>query len=67
VRTHTRQVEHEVLERYVQGQRHIVELGVFEGASSLMLRKAMAIDGKLWCVDPLSSRQVWHLLSILNC
>jgi predicted O-methyltransferase YrrM len=52
VRTHTRQVEHEVLERYVQGQRHIVELGVFEGASSLMLRKAMAVDGKLWCVDP---------------
>ena len=52
VRTHTRQVEHEVLERYVQGQRHIVELGVFEGASSLMLRKAMAVDGKLWCVAP---------------
>lgn len=52
VRTHTRQVEHEVLERYVQGQRHIVELGVFEGASSLMLRKAVAVDGKLWCVDP---------------
>lgn len=52
VRTHTRQIEHEVLERYVQGKRHIVELGVFEGATSLVLRKAMATNGKLWCVDP---------------
>lgn len=52
VRTHTRQIEHEVLGKYVQGRRHIVELGVFEGATSLVLRKAMAIDGKLWCIDP---------------
>ena len=52
VRTHTRQIEHDVLGKYVQGQRHIVELGVFEGATSLVLRKAMAADGKLWCIDP---------------
>ncbi len=52
IRTHTRQIEHEVLGKYVQGQRHIVELGVFEGATSLVLRKAMSADGKLWCIDP---------------
>ena len=50
--THTKPIEQEVLRRYAKGKHRIVELGVFEGATSLILRKAMAHDGKLWCIDP---------------
>lgn len=50
--TYTRKIEHETIKRYAKDQRHIVELGVFEGATSLVLRKAMSTEGKLWCIDP---------------
>jgi hypothetical protein len=44
--------EQAALKRYASGQKVIVELGVYEGASSLLLRQNMAPDGTLYCVDP---------------
>jgi len=34
------------------GRRCVVEVGVFEGATSAVLAKAIASDGRLWLVDP---------------
>src|SRR5688500_7455832 len=34
------------------GQRHLVEIGVWHGVTTAVLRRAMAPDGVLWAVDP---------------
>ena len=44
--------EHEALERYAQGCKHLVEIGVAEGASAIALRTVMNPQGTLHLVDP---------------
>jgi predicted O-methyltransferase YrrM len=34
------------------GRRHLVEIGVWHGVTTAVLRRAMAPDGVLWAVDP---------------
>ena len=50
--TQTTEVERQALRRHAAGRRAIVEIGVYEGVSSRLLRETMAPDGTLWCVDP---------------
>ncbi len=50
--TQTTSRERATLERLAYGRKAIVELGVFEGVSARILRRAMASDGRLWLVDP---------------
>jgi predicted O-methyltransferase YrrM len=46
------QAEHLALQKYVQGRRAVVEIGVAEGASAAGLREAMHPDGVLYLLDP---------------
>jgi predicted O-methyltransferase YrrM len=56
---HTR-AEDEALQRNARGRRVIVEIGVAEGASALVLRQVMATDGTLYLIDPYHlSRYPW--------
>ena len=50
--TQTSEAERQALCRHAAGRRAIVEIGVYEGVSSLVLRETMSSDGTLWCVDP---------------
>lgn len=51
-RTQLSQPETEALTNLAAGRQCIVELGVFEGATSRRLREAMSQTGTLWCIDP---------------
>ena len=51
VAQHTR-AEDEALGRWAKGRKHIIEIGVAEGASALKLRQSMAPDGVLTLIDP---------------
>lgn len=51
-RTQVTPGEHAVLQRHASGKQCVVELGVFEGATSRLLRDVMAPAGNLWCIDP---------------
>ena len=44
--------EHRALEKYAQGRKSLVEIGVAEGASAVALRTAMSPEGTLYLVDP---------------
>ena len=44
--------EHHALEKYAQGRKSLVEIGVAEGASAVALRTAMSPEGTLYLVDP---------------
>lgn len=44
--------ERKCLARYAAGKRRLVEIGVWEGATTTVLRRAMASDGILFAVDP---------------
>src|SRR5579864_6795272 len=44
--------EHAALLRWAAGRRHIVEIGVAEGASACALREAMPGDGVITLIDP---------------
>ena len=44
--------EHAALKRCAQNRRCLVEIGVAEGVSALALREAMAVDGRLYLIDP---------------
>jgi len=44
--------ESRLLETLARGRRSIVEVGVFQGATSARLAAAMAPSGSLWLVDP---------------
>ncbi len=50
--TQTTDAERAEIARYASGCRHVVEIGVFEGVTSLVLRNAMDPAGTLTCVDP---------------
>jgi predicted O-methyltransferase YrrM len=53
-RTQTTQAERDLLAQSAKGATCIVELGVYEGVTSRVLRAAMSPVGTLWCVDPFS-------------
>ena len=44
--------EREILWRLSNGARSVVEVGVYEGATSAILAQAIAPEGTLWLVDP---------------
>ena len=44
--------EREALSRYAKGCRTAVEIGTYQGVSSIGMAKALAPGGMLWCVDP---------------
>ena len=41
-----------LLEKLATGRRCVVEVGVFEGATSAVLANVIAADGRLWLIDP---------------
>jgi predicted O-methyltransferase YrrM len=53
--TQTSPPEREMLSRFACGRRRAVEIGVFEGATTALIAKNMAPDGKLYAVDPFFS------------
>ncbi len=50
--TQTTAAEREAIAAHARGRRCVVEIGVFEGVTSLVLRGAMDPAGTLHCVDP---------------
>ena len=50
--TQTTAAERECLARYASGKRRLVEIGVWHGVTTRLLRSAMASDGILFAVDP---------------
>jgi predicted O-methyltransferase YrrM len=46
------EAEHRALEKYAQGCKSLVEIGVAEGASAIALRDTMNPQGTLYLVDP---------------
>lgn len=50
--TQTTAAERECLARYAGGKRRLVEIGVWHGVTTRVLRAAMASDGILFAVDP---------------
>src|SRR5215471_8124134 len=50
--TQTTEAERKLLAELAPGKKVIVEIGVFEGASSLLLREAMDQSAELICIDP---------------
>ena len=50
--TQTTGAERAALSSHARGCRNLVEIGVFEGVTSLVLRKTMDPAGTLTCVDP---------------
>jgi len=50
--TQTTAAERDCLARHATGRRRLVEIGVFEGVTTIRLREAMAADGLLLAVDP---------------
>jgi predicted O-methyltransferase YrrM len=50
--TQTTDAERAALSSHARGCRSLVEIGVFEGVTSLVLRKTMDPAGTLACVDP---------------
>jgi len=58
--------EHLALQKYVQGRRAVVEIGVAEGASAAGLREVMHPDGVLYLVDPFHLSRVRALNFLLR-
>lgn len=50
--TQTTEAERAYLNEIAAGHKLMVELGVFEGVSSRILRTAMDRDAELYCIDP---------------
>ncbi len=50
--TQSSEAERACLARHAAGRRRLVEIGVFEGVTTLALRRVMAADGVLFAVDP---------------
>ena len=50
--TQTTEAERTLLNDVAPGRKVVVELGVFEGVSSRILRTAMDSDAELYCIDP---------------
>lgn len=51
-KTQTTQAERNCLARNASGRKRLVEIGVFNGVTTLVLRQAMAADGVLWGIGP---------------
>ena len=56
--TQTTADERAALARYAQGRTPIVEIGVWHGVTTAVLRRAMANGGILWAVDPFPPGQL---------
>src|SRR4051794_36197858 len=50
--TSTTDAERDSLANHARGQKRIVEIGVWQGATTRRLREAMARDGVIFAVDP---------------
>ncbi len=50
--TQTSHAERECLTRHASGKRRLVEIGTWHGVTACCLRRVMAPDGVLICVDP---------------
>jgi predicted O-methyltransferase YrrM len=50
--TQTVGIELACLARNAAGRRAAVEIGTFQGVSARVIAKALAADGKLYCIDP---------------
>jgi predicted O-methyltransferase YrrM len=50
--TQTSEAERSCLARFAQSRKRLVEIGSWHGVSSSCLRRAMAPDGVLICIDP---------------
>lgn len=50
--TQTTDLEKKALIKYVNGKKVVIEIGVFEGANTVMLAKHMGQEGKLYGIDP---------------
>src|SRR5579859_7240325 len=48
----TNERERQCLARHAAGKKKLVEIGVWEGMTTMRLRAAMAADAELLCVDP---------------
>jgi hypothetical protein len=57
--------EHQALEKYAEGCKSLVEIGVAEGASAVALRTAMSPEGTLYLVDPFHLSRV-RMLNFLR-
>lgn len=44
--------EHAALRQWATGKSSLVEIGVAEGGSAIVLREAMSASGTLWLIDP---------------
>lgn len=53
--TQTTVAERDALKRFAAGREHLVEIGVWHGVTTSILRSAMASSGVLFAVDPFSS------------
>jgi hypothetical protein len=56
--TQTTADERAALARHAQGRAPIVEIGVWHGVSTAVLRRAMRDGGVLWAVDPFPPGQL---------
>ena len=50
--TQTTPAERALLAHYARGARRVVEVGVWHGVTTSLLRGAMSPDGAIWAVDP---------------
>jgi predicted O-methyltransferase YrrM len=50
--TQTTETERQCLVAHAAGRRRLAEIGVFEGVTTCLLRRAMAPDGVLFAIDP---------------
>lgn len=50
--TSTTEAELACLERHARGRKCAVEIGTAQGASAVRIARALAPDGRLFCVDP---------------
>lgn len=50
--TQTTHEERAALARHAAGRRQLVEIGVWHGITTSVLRRAMAPDGVIWAIDP---------------
>jgi predicted O-methyltransferase YrrM len=56
--TQTTTAERAALARFAQGRSPIVEIGVWHGVTTAVLRQAMRTGGVLWAVDPFPAGQL---------
>jgi predicted O-methyltransferase YrrM len=56
--TQTTHDERAALARHAAGRTRIVEIGVWHGVTTSVLRRAMAADGVIWAVDPFPRGQL---------